>query len=488
MKNIIALMLGFAVIGCKQYLDVEPIGQIPSSNFYQTQTDAKQALIATYSPVREMISNENFARAQINDVIWADVGTDDIFKGGGSSSDGPQLIQKESYQITSSNPVVQNKWSVNYKGIQFCNIIFQRVPSIPFADTLLKRRYLAEARFLRAFYYFDLLKNFGGVPIVDAVYDNESDYNKKRSTKDEVYAFIESDLAKAINDLPSRFDAAYPKADIGSADKGAALGLRIKVAAFRNKMAEVKTYSEQLFTITGYKLTPNFGDIFQPAGEWNSESIFEINAGSFSDNRGSLMARFVSARSPAAGVGFDQISNDLRNEFEANDPRQAASFYTVTQPNYGTNWYNRKYSFTPYSLYSKANVGAAVANGPQNLRVIRLADIYLLYAESVYVTAPLVAIDYVNRVRRRARGMAGVSVVPDLASILTGQALLNAIYHERRVELAGEGHRFFDLIRTSRAAKVLASFGFKEGVNELLPLPALELSLSQGVLQQNPGY
>jgi hypothetical protein len=252
-------------------------------------------------------------------------------------------------------------------------------------------------------------------------------------------------------------------------------------------MQKVKSTAEQIFAITQYGLTPNFADIFQPTGEWNNESIWEISAGSFADNRGSLMARFISPRN-RGGVGFGQIKNDLRAAFAANDPRLNASFYNVTGNPYGTNWYNRKYSYAPFSNYQRATVGAAVPNGPHNFRVVRLADIFLLYAEAVHTSDPLLAIDYVNRIRRRARGNNPSTVVPDLPSNLTGQSLLNAIYLERRLELAGEGHRFFDLIRTGRAASVLGPLGFKTGIHERMPIPELQISLSNGVLVQNNGY
>ncbi|WP_289064010.1 RagB/SusD family nutrient uptake outer membrane protein [uncultured Zobellia sp.] len=476
-----SLALIFALSSCsKDYLEVVPSGEPTIENFYKSPVDAEQALTAAYSPMREMYARENFGAANANDLVFGDIGTDDILKGGARVNDGPHLYEKEIYSLTTSNSAVEKLWQVNYKGVLYANLVLANVPSIEFEDEERKKDIIAEAHFLRAYYYFDLVNTFGGVPIIDTPLE-PGEYNVARSSTEETYRFIEEDLKKAISELPSRFDNGAEF--LGHADIGAALGLMMRVALYQNKMDQVKTYGEQLIELP-YVLA-DYATIFEPSGEWNTGSIFEINFSSNSDKLGTLIPRMIGARKKG-GVGFSQIKEDLRNEFEPNDPRFDASFYNVPG-GYGTEWYIKKYSITPFSENPKPSVGGN-GNSGNNIRILRLSDAYLMYAEAIYNTDPTTAINYVNKVRQRARGDNDASVVPDLDGSLNGQALLDAIYHERRVELAGEGFRYHDLIRTDRAEALLGPLGFKKGLHEIMPIPLSQIDLSQGVLVQNPGY
>ncbi|WP_010134528.1 RagB/SusD family nutrient uptake outer membrane protein [Ochrovirga pacifica] len=474
------LVLFVGMASCEDdYLEIDAYGSPLLNNFYKTPTDAEQGLNAAYSPLREMYGVENFLAANSNDLIFGDIGTDDILKGGARVNDGPQLFEKETYTLQTSNNSVTAIWAVNYKGILYANLVLQKVPDIEFEDTSKKEEILAEAHFLRAYYYFDLVNSFGGVPLITEPQEPGS-YAVPRATKEQIYELIEEDLKVAINVLPSRFDRG--NASFGHADKGAALGLMMRVSLYQNKMNQVKTYGEQFLLIPGYALEPDFSKIFSPEGEWGTGSVFEINFSTNTSKMGTLIGRMLTPRSKG-GIGFGQIKEDLRNEYEINDPRLDASFYNVPG-GYGTEWYNRKYAWAPYSEYQKPNVGGA-GNSDMNIRAIRLADVYLMYAEAIYDTDPLTAIEYVNKVRTRARGNELPTVVPDLPLTLSGQALLDAIYHERRVEFAGEGYRYHDLIRTGRAEAILGPLGFQADKNEIMPIPFDQVQLSQGVLDQN---
>ncbi|SFF67908.1 SusD family protein [Salegentibacter agarivorans] len=479
--RIIFFVLAVLSLGsCSDYLEEEPYGEPTEENFYKTESDAQQALTAAYYPMREMFSTQNFGATTASDFIFGDIGTDDILKGGARSSDGPHLFEKQNYNLTTSNPAVANIWKVNYKGILYANLVLEKVQGIEFEDEGLKTRILAEANFLRAYYYFDLVNTFGGVPLIEMSLE-AGEYNQPRASKEETYAFIENDLEKAIEDLPSRFEMGQEY--LGHADKGAALGLMMRVSLYQNKMDQVRLYGEQILQLA-YSL-PNFDDIFEPAGEWNSGSVFEIDFSSNSDFLGGRIPHMLQPRNQG-GIGFSQIKDGLRDEFDTNDPRFESSFYNV-EGNYGTNWYNRKYSLAPHSNYQRPNVGGA-GNNPHNIRFIRLADVYLMYAEAIYNEDPALAREYVNKVRTRARGENSNSIVPNLDSTLSGEDLLDAIYKERRLELAGEGLRYHDLVRTDRAETILAPLGFKEGINEIMPIPFEQVSLSDGVLEQNNGY
>ncbi|WP_237332448.1 RagB/SusD family nutrient uptake outer membrane protein [Zobellia amurskyensis] len=470
--------LFFGLASCSDDLEITPYGEPTSENFYKTSEDAEQALTAAYNPLWHMY--QDFGGSNSSDIVFGDIGTDDILKGGGRVNDGPHLYEKEIYSLTTSNLAMEKIWDFNYNGILYANLVLEKVPAIEFENEERKSGVLGEAHFLRAYYYFDLVNTFGGVPIIDRPL-NPGEYNVPRSSTEESYAFIEADLKIAIDNLPSRFDMGDDY--LGHADKGAALGLMMRVALYQNKMDLVKFYGEQLFLLP-YELA-DFSSIFQQVGEWGSGSIFEVDFSSNSDQMGGQMARMIRPRTKG-GIGFAQIKEGLRNEFESNDPRFEASFYNVPG-GYGTEWYNRKYTIEPYSDYPFPTVGGK-ANNSNNIRLIRLADAYLMYAEAIYENDPVKAVEYVNKVRRRARGENPETVVPDLENSLNGKSLLEAIYHERRVELAGEGYRYHDLVRTNRAEEILGSLGFKKELNKVMPISFAQIALSQGVLEQNPGY
>ena len=469
-----------AIVSCTDELDSEAYGEPVLENFYTNPVQAEQALVAAYSSMSER-AGSNFWGTMGNDVIFGEIGTDDFIKGGRTAENNTPLLERDTWTISTSSQIIEQMWKVNYKGILFTNLVIENVPNIDFDDEERKKEILAEAHFLRAFYYFDLVNSFGGVPIIDKPL-SIGEFNVPRSTKEESYTFIEDDLKIAIADLPSRLnrDANYT----GRADKGAALGMMMRVLLYQNKMAQIETYGNQLFAL-GFQLTPDYTTIFQPEGEWNSGSLFEINFSSDASILGTGIPRRVNPNSNKGG-GFVQAREDLRNEYEENDPRFDATLF-FKDANYGTDWYVRKYSWAPYSNYELPAIGGN-NNSANNIRIIRLSDAYLMYAEAIYNSDPTTAIEYVNKVRTRARGTAAATVVPDLPNSLTGQDLLDAIYHERRVELAGEGFRFHDLVRTDRAGALLSPYGFTQGTNEIMPLPINEITLSNGVLTQNPNY
>ncbi|NRT12167.1 RagB/SusD family nutrient uptake outer membrane protein [Flavobacterium sp. 14A] len=474
------LLLATLFLSCsKDYLDVESFGTPEVENFYKTPADAEQALNAAYSPMREIYGKENFWAVMGTDIIQGDIGTDDFIKGGNRLNDNVPLFEKESYTISTTNIAIEQTWQTNYKGILYANLIINKVAAIDFEDADRKKELIAEAHFLRAYYYFDLVNSFGGVPLIDPLQE-AGDYDIPRSTTEETYLFIENDLKMALADLPSRFSK--PSSYLGHADKGAALGLMMRVSLYQNKMEQVKLYGEQLFTMP-YKLV-NLATVFQQEGEWSSESIYEINFATNASILGTGITQRISPRSKRGG-GFMQATDDLLNEFEANDPRKATTFYKLNEPSaYGTGWYIRKYSWDPYSNYPKPTIGGT-NNSANNIRVMRLSDAYLMYAEAIYKTDPSTAVGYVNKVRQRARGTMAATIVPDLPTTLTGTAMRDAIYHERRVELAGEGYRYHDLIRTGRIESILVPRGFIIGKHEVMPIPYSQVTLSKGILVQN---
>ncbi|MGM8361959.1 RagB/SusD family nutrient uptake outer membrane protein [Flavobacterium sp. ARAG 55.4] len=472
----VVLLLGMTSCS-KDYLEIDSFGSPVVDNFYKTPADMEQALTAAYNPMLEQYTS--FGQVWSSDLFMGDIGTDDIEKGGLSLADIPLLLQKQEYTLTTNNSYLNFRWDIQFRGVLYANLVLDNIDQVDFTDANRKKEIAAEAHFLRAYYYFNLVTFFGGVPL----YDKALPYGKAdipRASKAQTYDFIEQDLIKAIQDLPSRFTK--PSSFQGHADKGAALGYMMRVSLYQNKMDQVKLYGEELFKLP-YELV-ELNTIFQPLGEWSKESVFEINYSSNNSRLGTSVPKQMMPRTPSGqGFGFAQIKQNLVDEYEANDPRLDAFIFNESSV-YGTGHYNKKYSWKPYSGYAIPTIGGQL-NSDQNVRLIRLADAYLMYAESIYNTDAPTAIQYVNKVRTRARGTALPTVVPDLPPTLNGQALLDAIYHERRVELAGEGLRFQDLIRTGRAKTILAPLGFVENKNEVMPIPQTQIDLSNKILSQN---
>jgi len=339
---------------------------------------------------------------------------------------------------------------------------------------------------------------FGNVPLVENVLA-PSEYDLPQSDPSAVWASIEKDLTEAAAVLPRK--SGYAQDDLGRATHGAASALLAKAYLFQNKFADAKAALEAVINSGEYMLVPNFEDNFTTAGENGPESVFEIqymnasggNWGRNNANEGTFSNVFQRARGQFEGFGFNIPTQDLVDEFFAEgseDPRLQHTVFRVGDQmgDRGTFTKDATGGF-PHDYYTKktfnrkdeeAPFGDPNPNGGSNDRVIRYADVLLMHAESAYHTGDEAgAQSSLNEVRARV-GLDPVS--------LSGQDLLEFIYHERRVELAMEGHRFFDLVRTGRAQNVLGPLGFIEGIHEIQPIPEFEITKSNGVYQQNPGY
>jgi hypothetical protein len=334
------------------------------------------------------------------------------------------------------------------------------------------------------------VRAYGDVPLRLTVPANETEYNIPRTPKAEVYLQIEKDLTEAAAVLP----VSYPSTDIGRATKGAALGMHAKVALYQKKWADVLALSNQVIGL-GYTLFPDFEKSFRTNNENNSESVFEIQAELDQANQDASNSQYSQVQGvagvPGGGWGFNVPSAALAAGFEAGDPRRDATIIfrgettpegdviPTTLPN---PMYNQK-SYVPFSQYvSGFNEGAQ-----QNIRVLRFADVLLMNAEAANELGDAgQALVSLNKVRARARGN-NAGVLPNVST--TDQAALRAaIYQERKVELAMESDRYFDVIRQGRGQEVFGPKGWKPNKNEVWPVPQTEIDLSGGLLTQNPGY
>lgn len=472
-KIFLSLVLLAASIGCKDdYLDVDQPGRIQAASFFTTQDDAMQATSAIYSALRSW-ENSAFPAQFVFGVP-----ADDVEKGS-NPGDASFINAYDQFTYTASDGGVEGYWIGQWQFVNRCNQVLTNVPNINM-DATLKNRLLAEARMLRAYFYFNLVRIYGGVPIFDGL-PADKNYNIPRNSLDEVYNFIISDLSAAAAVLPQ----AYPASDLGRVTKGAALGLLSKVYLYKKDWQKAYDTSNQVIAL-GYSLDPNFNHLFRPAGEFGSESVFEVNCQCSTEFGGSQYAEVQGVRNQF-GWGFFTPSSALESAFETGDIRKELTILREGEttpegdlihkgdPQAGNSW-NQK-AYVPTSL----NNSACGYGSIQNIRILRFAEILLINAEAANELGnTTTAITNLNKVRTRA-GLAGTTAT-------TQPALRTAIWRERRVELAMEGDRFVDLVRTGQAATVLAPYGFKAGKNEVFPIPLNSINQSSGVLTQNPGY
>jgi hypothetical protein len=466
----------------KSFLNVPLQNQQPAVAFFQNATDAGKAVNAMYANLREW-TNIAFAPIAIESM-----GSDDAEKGS-SPNDASFFNNYDNFSVTAGDGQLLDFWHGQYQTINLANVVLDNVPGVNM-DATLKARYLAEAKFIRAYSYFRLVRAFGDVPLRLSVPKNSAEYNILRSPKADVYAAIEADLTGAATVLPQT----YAAIDIGHATKGAALALHAKVSMYQKHWADVVTFTTQVIGM-GYTLYPNFEQLFRYNNKNNSESIFEVQCMLVPGNSAASNSQYSQVQgvrgSTGGGWGFNVPTLDLANEFEANDPRKSGTiiFRGTTTPEgdaipaIGDNpMYNMK-SYVPFSQFvSGFNEGCM-----QNKIVLRYAEVLLMNAEASNElgnsTQSLASLELV-----RARARQGNNTILPKVIITDPAALRAAIYHERRVEMGMEFDRYFDVIRQGRALAVFGSKGWKANKNEVWPIPQNEIDLSAGLLTQNPGY
>lgn len=481
-KIILLFALMFASFSCSEdFLDKSPKGEENSDEYYKTKRGIEGQVIAAYSELKNYryISNRFFL---------GDVASDDAVKGS-EPGDFVQALELSEFRATSSNFLFGSWWWTRlYRGIFYANVALDNLGQVTDVSDADKKQMEAEARFLRAYYYFELVRSYGGVPLL---LSSQGDKNVARATAEEVYAQIEKDYGFAAQHLPEKSE--YKADQMGRVTKGAAKALLGRAYVYQKKWAEAKTVLGEVIASPEYALIKNYAEQFTLAGKNGSESIFEIqffdnpSEGNAWRNGGNFSTVFMMPRN-IWGWGLMQPTADLYNAYEKGDPRREATIIVRGEVIEGeaqngtddaTGYYSRKDFLPPSQRPSNFR------NSPLNEVIIRLADVYLMYAEASYHTGDEAnARKYVNEVRKRARGE-DTTILPDVTAI--GDALLKAIYHERRVELALEHHRYWDIIRTGRGKELLHS-NFTVGKHELFPLPQSEIDASNGVLKQNPGY
>jgi starch-binding outer membrane protein, SusD/RagB family len=505
-KYTVFFLLGIGtLVSCKKsFLALNPKGEFAESNYYSTPDQAFAGLVAAYDPLLTETGG--------NDQTYTDprgplnAASDDCYAGGGGSSDTPDWQLWNDYQLTSSAGPQNAYWPINFLGVSRANTILSKIAGVPGLSSALASRYTAEAEFLRAHYYFDLVRLFKNVPLITKPLAPTDIYNQVQASSTDTYAQIESDLKAAIPNLPQT----VVTAESGRVTQGAAIALLGKVYLYEQKY----TQAAQEFAIIngtpggttagfGYHLQASFPAIFDPTNKFNSESIFEINftaSQAYTWNnwdafKGSVYSEMIGPRNfgdaiYAGGWGFNPITQQLHDAYTApyyggtvKDPRYGYtvlnmdSLAALESTTYQASYQNTGFFMVKYAPLTKylSTQGTNILNFPNDYIEIRLADTYLMEAEALVQGGGDAsrAAALINAVRARV-GLAAVA------------ATMANIKAERRLELATEGHRWFDLVRWGDAGTTLAFKGFKAGTNELLPIPLSDLAATK--LVQNPGY
>lgn len=536
-KYIFAACAVVGLTSCHDWLTEDTPGTTNRSEYFTSISTAVNVTNAAYVPLMWEFSQSG---GYFSEWFFGDIASDDALKGGESVANDLDGYDIDNFKTLNSNEKVLAYYRAQWQGIARANLALTEVPTtrIDVAnDTELatQQRLMGEAYFLRAYYYFRLVRLFGGMPIVEDVIDSSSKWAQTRTTRDETYQFIVDDLKRAEELLWDK--KKYAADDAGRATKGAAQAMLLKVNLYRAGFlaqegktaeaqaayAEAKTWGKTLINSKQYSLDARFFDNFMLAGENDGESLFEIQyvedpTSDYGEGEGFTRGTFTLILQRARnakygdGWGFDRPTQNLFDEFEEGDSRRDATILTVSDEEMGNPsvelYCGNRYCNRKYAMYTETKGGNYYlthhSRGPLNNKQIRYADVLLMYAETCVETGDLEQAQWaLNQVRSRA----GMDAFPYSATIggkqvnfaTTADDLRQAIRHERRVELAMEGHRWFDLCRwgiaketidayiAAESPEVKAEFGaFQKGKHELFPIPSKEIDLSG--IEQNPGY
>lgn len=534
----LVLACGALLTGCKDYLTAPEPGVTRLEDFYISGTAAVQNVTGCYVPLMWEFNETYFSEWYIGDIV-----SDDALKGGQNVNDGADAYDMENWKTTASNVILKDFYRAQYQGIGRCNLALKYIPNMATDSVLTDRmraRLLGEAHFLRAYYYFRLLRVFGGVPLTLTELDNSAEWQMPRASVEGVFDQVLADLTEAQKGLWEVSE--LPSSEIGRATKGAAEAMLMKTHLYmaspywsryitksqpEDNYKAAKQWGDSVILGNQYALHADYAGMFSEEGENGEESVFEIQYkavpwGDFGSGNGftagSFTQRLVRSRSTKqnltlgdAGWGFNHPTQNLYNEFEEGDVRREAAILIPTDDQMddasdnseevylGNRNLNNKYGWYGHELDHHAR-------GPLNNKQIRYADVLLMHAEACAALGlDGEATTDLNQVRTARNmptypGYTYSTTTPD-----AGSELLNAIRHERRVELAMEAHRWFDLVRwyggegngldtymnvTYPATETEAACGhmakFIAGKNEIFPIPAEEIELNH--MEQNPKY
>lgn len=547
MKNTISFLLLLVLIaGCNEsFLEENPVGELSPSQILTTE-NIESAIISAYSVLNGQFDEaSNAYNSPASNWSFGDVVSDDAYKGGGGTGDQNQIHLMEIFETTPSTIIdVERKWLALYEGIRRANLAIRLLNESETFDSNLKAQRIAEMQFLRGHYHFEAKKIYGNICWIDETIDSKDEFylvSNSDLSDAEQWTKIENDFKAAVNALPDNQNGP------GRPTKMAAKAYLVKCYIFQEKWSEAATTADEVINSGKYALEPNFRDVFLAENDNGPEIIFavqhSINDGSPSNYNGSIGDRLMQPGGPYANYGFLRPSQNLVNAFKTDanglpvegavqniddsvDPRID---HTLARP--GIPYLDiQVYDWTPreasvYGPYSPKKRMLST-NSPHylsvwpyvtalNYYIIRYADVLLWRAEAAIESDDLeTGRAYINMVRNRAKTGSYVKTMDGTADagnyvidiytqpFSSKNEAIEALRTERRLEFAHEGHRFFDLVRWGIAADVMNSYfetekqirshltnaAFVEGKNEYMPIPQVQMDLSQGNMVQNPNY
>ena len=482
-------MLAVTMGSCgKDFLERQPQGRFTTETYPGGQFE--QYTYGMYAQLRD------YNVHVMPFLATAGIRSDDADKGS-TPADGADQKSMDEFTIAPSNGLVKAYYSGLYAGVNKCNLVLQQVNlaqgNVSETD---KKVSIAEAKMLRGYFYFNLVRAFGGVPKVDSLITDEAKFNIPRASKEAIYAMIEEDLTYAVGNLPLKWDPKY----IGRVTQGAAQALLAKVYLYEKKYAPALSMTTAVINSGLYSLQPAYSYLFSEDGENCGESIFEVQAlyTAAYTTYGCQYAQVQGIRGAGQfnqGWGFNVPSASLAAAYETGDPRRESTIlyagettpYGETLPQGLPNpMYNQKvYTNPKVRTQNNSNFGQW-----SNVRLLHYSDVLLMHAEAANELGQAdEALAKLEMVRARARGNSA-SILPKITE-RDPQKLMDLIRNERRIELAMEQERFYDIVRWGIAKKALAAAGknnYVDSKHELLPIPQDEMDKAQGVLIQNPGY
>ncbi len=487
--NIAVLIFASFLFGAceKKLLNPVPESVLTTANAYNTAKDMELAVLGIYNSLQSRVPKDFELMEVPSGNVWVQY-----------FATAPGIDEISTLTVSSQNDKLNSFWKNTYNGIFRANTVLANIDKPTDYPASKKEQLTGESKFLRARFYFDLVRVFGGVPAVTAVVTAEESRNIGRASEQDIYNLIVKDLQDAVNALPAPAQTAW-----GRASKGAAVALLAKVYVYLKDWNNAKKYLDELFSSEfSYGLVTDYAALFKTETEKNNETIFAV-AYAAGTNGQSLTYDLA----PLGGI-YNVINNgnrvvgptwDLRKSFEPEDTR-----FPVT---IREDWYPYAYKpgdpaiFFPY--INKWIVPSDVSGSGLDIPLLRLADMILLNAETLYnLSEPDLALAEINRVRERAFGNADHNY--QLSDIATDETFYDKLLLERRLELASENNRWFDLVRTGRFTSVIQNVEGQyisktggavimpmraQGFMKYFPIPLEQIQLAApGVLQQNEGY
>ncbi len=498
MKKIASILVASALTfsSCSDFLNVESQGKLTEDVFFGEEQGALMSINAIYTQLRawNLIGFSWFGIMEL---------PSDNSDTGSELADGsvPRLNTINNFTYDASTSELNGWWEGNYKAIASCNVALDNLGAVK--NEALRVKCVAQARFFRGFFYFNLVRAFGGVPLITQV-QQPGEYDQPRAAEALVYDQIVSDLTFAAENLPTRQE--WGTKELGRVTKGTAEGLLAKVYLFRQDYANAKRYAGQVIDRKEYALHNDYRDLFSPDSYYSNEVMLadQYLWGESQDrNKESEYLKWQGIRGAGMGWGMFSPSEALDKAYEAGDPRRTATIFYDGEVLEGKGQINfkkeippraNKKTIWPTSFWNSNSFGKHNCH----LYFLRYADVLLIYAEASNEidTDKTSALAKLEEVRARARrSVHPADMVVDLPAITETDTdkLRELIWHERRVELALEGHRFYDLIRADKvvpgyAAKMLKAHGkdnFTMAQHATFFIPQKQIDISQGVLTQN---